>query len=46
LALGDEVRDAIRAAHQFTAVALRRSAGWRLGSGQGPLDQFGAAAST
>jgi hydroxymethylpyrimidine/phosphomethylpyrimidine kinase len=46
LALGDDVTDAIRAAHRFTAVALRRSAGWRIGWGQGPLDQFGAAAPT
>ena len=45
LALGDGLREAIRAAHRFTAVALRRSAGWRIGSGQGPLDQFGAAIS-
>jgi hydroxymethylpyrimidine kinase/phosphomethylpyrimidine kinase len=46
LASGDDAREAIHAAHHFTAVALRRSAGWRIGSGQGPLDQFGAAPST
>jgi hydroxymethylpyrimidine kinase/phosphomethylpyrimidine kinase len=46
LAHGDDVAEAIRAAHHFTAAALRRSAGWRIGSGQGPLDQLGAAAST
>ena len=41
LARGAAVPDAIRAGHSFTAAALRRGASWRLGSGQGPLDQLG-----
>jgi hydroxymethylpyrimidine/phosphomethylpyrimidine kinase len=45
LARGSAVPEAIRAAHAFTAAALRRSASWRLGSGQGPLDQLGIAGS-
>lgn len=37
LARGLAVSDAIHQAHDFTAGALARGAGWRLGAGQGPL---------
>jgi len=40
LAIGDTVIDALRSAHAFTAEALRVSASWRLGAGQGPLGHF------
>lgn len=41
LAQGREVEQALRAAKDFVAAALKGSAGWRLGSGHGPLDHFG-----
>lgn len=41
LAAGVAGREAIRAAHRFTAAAIRRASRWRLGAGQGPLDQLG-----
>ncbi len=41
LARGDEVLDAIADAKAFVARALAGGAGWRLGSGHGPLDHFG-----
>jgi hydroxymethylpyrimidine kinase/phosphomethylpyrimidine kinase len=41
LARGDTVPDAIRAAKEFVRRALAGGAGWRLGSGHGPLDHFG-----
>lgn len=41
LALGHAPLEAVRAAHAFTGAALRRAVGWRLGAGQGPLDQVG-----
>jgi hydroxymethylpyrimidine kinase/phosphomethylpyrimidine kinase len=41
LALGMSVPDALRAAKSFVTRALAGAAGWRLGSGHGPLDHFG-----
>ena len=41
LALGATVPDAISQAKAFVARALTGGAGWRLGSGHGPLDHFG-----
>jgi hydroxymethylpyrimidine/phosphomethylpyrimidine kinase len=41
LARGADVLDAIAAAKAFVARALAGSAGWRLGSGHGPIDHFG-----
>ena len=41
LALGDEPAEAVREAKGFVHGALAGSAGWRLGSGHGPLDQLG-----
>jgi hydroxymethylpyrimidine kinase/phosphomethylpyrimidine kinase len=41
LALGLSVPDALRAAKAFVTRALAGAAGWRLGSGHGPLDHFG-----
>ena len=41
LALGMSVPDALRAAKAFVTRALAGAAGWRLGSGHGPLDHFG-----
>jgi hydroxymethylpyrimidine/phosphomethylpyrimidine kinase len=41
LAKGVAAPEAIRAAHRFTAAAIRRASHWRLGAGQGPLDQLG-----
>ena len=41
LALGMTVPDALRAAKAFVTRALAGAAGWRLGSGHGPLDHFG-----
>jgi hydroxymethylpyrimidine kinase/phosphomethylpyrimidine kinase len=41
LARGAAVPDAIRQAKAFVARALAGGAGWRLGSGHGPLDHFG-----
>ncbi len=40
IAGGAAVLDAVGAAHRFTREALIRSAGWRLGAGQGPLGHF------
>jgi hydroxymethylpyrimidine/phosphomethylpyrimidine kinase len=41
LARGADVLDAIAGAKAFVARALAGSAGWRLGSGHGPIDHFG-----
>jgi hydroxymethylpyrimidine kinase/phosphomethylpyrimidine kinase len=41
LTLGMSVPDALRAAKSFVTRALAGAAGWRLGSGHGPLDHFG-----
>ncbi len=41
LALGTELPDALAQAKAFVAASLRGSAGWRLGTGRGPLDHFG-----
>ena len=41
LALGRSVPDALAAAKAFVTRALEGAAGWRLGSGHGPLDHFG-----
>jgi hydroxymethylpyrimidine kinase/phosphomethylpyrimidine kinase len=41
LALGMSVPDALHAAKSFVTRALAGAAGWRLGSGHGPLDHFG-----
>ena len=41
LALGDGHVAAIRAAKRYVAGALVGAAGWRLGSGHGPIDHFG-----
>jgi hydroxymethylpyrimidine kinase/phosphomethylpyrimidine kinase len=41
LVRGAAVPDAIRQAKAFVAQALAGGAGWRLGSGHGPLDHFG-----
>jgi hydroxymethylpyrimidine kinase/phosphomethylpyrimidine kinase len=41
LARGAAVADAITEAKAFVARALAGGAGWRLGSGHGPLDHFG-----
>jgi hydroxymethylpyrimidine/phosphomethylpyrimidine kinase len=41
LALGRPVPDALAAAKAFVTRALEGAAGWRLGSGHGPLDHFG-----
>jgi hydroxymethylpyrimidine kinase/phosphomethylpyrimidine kinase len=41
LAQGDTVLDAITAAKEFVHRALAGAAGWRLGSGHGPVDHFG-----
>ena len=41
MALGDDAVSAVRAAKRFVAGALRGAAGWRLGSGHGPIDHFG-----
>lgn len=38
LAQGDHPAHAVRAAKSFVGERLRRSAGWRLGSGHGPVD--------
>ena len=40
LALGLEVREAVRAAKAFVRRALAGAAGWRLGAGHGPIDHF------
>lgn len=44
LALGSDGFSAVAAAKRFVAAALRRSAGWTLASGPGPLDPLGLAA--
>jgi hydroxymethylpyrimidine kinase/phosphomethylpyrimidine kinase len=41
LALGLGVPEALRSAKAFVTRALQGAAGWRLGSGHGPLDHFG-----
>jgi hydroxymethylpyrimidine kinase/phosphomethylpyrimidine kinase len=41
LALGDAVPDALASAKAYVTRAIGGSAGWRLGSGNGPLDHFG-----
>jgi hydroxymethylpyrimidine/phosphomethylpyrimidine kinase len=41
MALGDDAVTAVRAAKRFVADALEGAAGWRLGSGHGPIDHFG-----
>lgn len=41
LALGDDPLTAVRAAKAFVHDALVGAAGWRLGTGHGPLDQLG-----
>lgn len=41
LARGDSPLDAVRVAKHFVHEALVGAAGWRLGAGHGPLDQFG-----
>jgi hydroxymethylpyrimidine/phosphomethylpyrimidine kinase len=41
LAKGDGVLDAVRSAKAFVARGLAGGAGWRLGSGHGPIDHFG-----
>jgi len=41
LALGGSVPDALAAAKAFVTEALEGAAGWRLGTGHGPLDHFG-----
>jgi len=41
LALGRSVPDALAAAKAFVTQALEGAAGWRLGTGHGPLDHFG-----
>jgi hydroxymethylpyrimidine/phosphomethylpyrimidine kinase len=41
LALGDSLPGALAFAKAYVARAIRGSAGWRLGSGHGPLDHFG-----
>jgi len=43
LSLGLEPLEAALAAKEFVTRAIRQSAHWRLGSGHGPLDHFGAA---
>jgi len=40
LALGDTVADAISTAHRATSLAIQAGAAWRLGRGQGPVDQL------
>lgn len=40
LARGDELRDAVAAAHAFVRAALTASAAWRLGSGRGPVSHL------
>jgi hydroxymethylpyrimidine/phosphomethylpyrimidine kinase len=46
LAQGAEVLDAVRAAKAFVARGLAGAAGWRLGSGHGPIDHFGWSSGT
>jgi hydroxymethylpyrimidine kinase/phosphomethylpyrimidine kinase len=41
LALGDRVPEALGFAKAYVGRAIGGSAGWRLGSGNGPLDHFG-----
>jgi len=41
LARGVPVLDAVLAAQDFTAEAIRGAAGWKLGAGQGPIDHLG-----
>lgn len=41
LALGDRLPDALSYAKAYVTRAIAGSAGWRLGSGHGPLDHFG-----
>jgi hydroxymethylpyrimidine kinase/phosphomethylpyrimidine kinase len=41
LALGNEWSDALASAKAYVTGAIGGSAGWRLGSGNGPLDHFG-----
>lgn len=41
LALGSDLQPAVRDAKAYVARALAGSAGWRLGTGHGPLDHFG-----
>jgi hydroxymethylpyrimidine/phosphomethylpyrimidine kinase len=40
LAQGQSVQTAVQAAQAFTAVAIRRAAGWQLGQGHGPVAQW------
>jgi hydroxymethylpyrimidine/phosphomethylpyrimidine kinase len=40
LAYGDSVPEAVERAKAYVTGALRAAAGWRLGSGAGPLDHF------
>jgi hydroxymethylpyrimidine kinase/phosphomethylpyrimidine kinase len=41
LAAGAEPLEAVRAAKDFVARALKGAAGWRLGNGHGPIDHLG-----
>ncbi len=41
LALGRELRDAVRDAKAFVLAGLRGAADWQLGQGHGPIDHFG-----
>lgn len=41
LALGSDLLVAVREAKRFVHAGLAGAAGWRLGAGHGPLDQFG-----
>lgn len=45
LAHGETPMEAVAAAKRYVTEALRGAAGWRLGSGHGPLDHFGWGAS-
>lgn len=40
LAQGNELKPALIKAHQFTAGAIEKSAGWKLGHGHGPVAQY------
>jgi hydroxymethylpyrimidine/phosphomethylpyrimidine kinase len=41
LARGERLETAVQRAHAFTAQAIHEAANWRLGSGHGPVNNFG-----